>query len=281
MEFDNNVYNQIEAFIGGTMNASERSIFEKEIKSNAALRKEVDLHRSLKKAIQGEELDLVKNEEDNATFTQIREIRRSEKYTTIEDSIGKIADAYFEKEVITQKPKRWLYYIGSAVAVVIIAFLIQYNTRTLSTETLYAEYSNWQDLPSLTLQNTTANILAEGEQLFLTNEYAKAIVIFSEIAENQSLKNELPNPYVLSYLGASYLEINDYENALSTFDQLLRSNSVDSSKGYWYKAMVYLKQGNKEKVREELKLILGDEDNFNFQKAQELCVALHFDQLCN
>ncbi len=281
MEFDNSIYDQIEAFISGKMSEDEKNLFESKIQSDKDLSKEVDLHRSLKHAITDKEWHLTENKKDNEELNKIKNIRRSKKYTDIESSIQEVGDQYFENEMKSKRFKTWGYYVATAVAIACILFFINYYSSNQSTNTLYAQYSNWKDLPSLTLQSDNQNILAKGERLFMETEYSEAIKIFSQVISDSSVQSQAPDPYLLSYLGASYLGLNDYENALLTFDQLLNSDTIDSSKGYWYKTMVYLKQGNKQKVGEQLKLILQDERNFNFQKAKELCEKLDFDQLCN
>ncbi len=276
MEFDNSIYEQIEAFISGEMGEDDKKLFEVKIQSDKDLEKEVELHRSLKNVIQDKEWHLTENVKDNKEFNQIKNSRRSKKYANIEASIQEAGDQYFENEIKPKGNKKWLYYISAVAAVICIAFFINYYNNNQSTTSLYAEYSNWKELPSLTIQDDNENILAEGEHLFFEAEYTKAIMIFSQELGDSSVQKQNLNPYILSYLGASYLELNDYENAILTFDQLLNSNTVDSSKGYWYKAMVYLKQGNKQKTEEQLKLVLQDERNFNFQKAVELYEKLDF-----
>ncbi len=277
MEFDNNIYEQIEAFISEKMGEGERKLFEAKIQSDKDLENEVELHRSLKNVIQNKKWHLTESVKDNKEFNQIKNSRRSKKYANIESSIQEAGDQYFENEIKPKGNKKWLYYISAVAAVVCIAFFINYYNSNQSTTSLYAEYSDWKDLPSLTVQNDNENILAHGEHLFFEAEYTKAIMIFSEELKDSSVQKQNLNPYILSYLGASYLELNDYQNAILTFDQLVHSNTIDSSKGYWYKAMVYLKQGDKQKTEEQLRLVLQDERNFNFQKAKELLKKLDFD----
>jgi len=279
MEFDNSIYDQIESFISGKMNEDEKHLFESKIQSDQNLRKEVDLHRSLKTLSKDTDWNLIEDVKDNIEFNKIRDIRRSKKYIDLELSIREVGDQYFENEKKTKRQRTWLYYAGAAVAVICISFFINYYNNP-STNALYKEYGNWNDLPSLIVQSDDENILAKGEQFFLDAEYEKAIVIFSNKLQNTSIQRQNHDPYILSYLGASYLGLNDYENAILTFDKLLDSNTIDSSKGYWYKAMVYLKQGNKQKIGEQLKIILQSRRNYNFHKAEELCKKLDLSRLC-
>ncbi|MEW7291986.1 tetratricopeptide repeat protein [Aquimarina sp. 2304DJ70-9] len=270
MDFDNTIYEQIEAFIAGRMSEDEKKQFEEKILVDNDLRKEVDLHRSLKYAIHDKEWFLTESPKDNDEIDGIKQIRRRKEYVDLESKIQKIGDQYFENEVKSKKSRKWMYYVSASVAAILIAFFINYYTVNESASSLYAQYSNWKDLPSLTVQSDGENILAKGENLFFEEKYAQAIAIFSEELEEPSEQGQGFEPYILSYLGASYLGLNDYEKALLTFDELLNSGTVDSSKAYWYKAMVYLKQDDIQKAKNMLNLILKNERNFNFQQAKEL-----------
>ncbi len=274
MDFDNIIYEQIEAFIAGRMSEDEKNQFEEKILADNDLRKEVDLHRSLKYAINDKEWFLTENVKDNDEVNSIKKMRRSKEYADIESKIQKIGDQYFENEVKSKKNRKWIYYVSASVAAIFIVFFINYYSVDQSTSSLYAQYSNWKDLPSLTVQSDSENILAKGEHLFFEKKYAQAIVIFSTALEESSGQGQGFEPYILSYLGAAYLGLNDYEKALLTFDELSNSDTVDSSKAYWYKTMVYLKHDDIQKAKNMLNLILKNERNFNFQQAKELLEEL-------
>ncbi len=47
-------------------------------------------------------------------------------------------------------------------------------------------------------------------------------------------------------------------------------NSVDSTKGYWYIALIHLKNDNKENAILMLKKISSNEKNYNYLKAKEV-----------
>ena len=58
-------------------------------------------------------------------------------------------------------------------------------------------------------------------------------------------------------------------NAIETFNQLIESKLLDASKGYWYKALAYVKAGDKEQAKALLEKITSD-SLYNHQKAEEL-----------
>ena len=72
------------------------------------------------------------------------------------------------------------------------------------------------------------------------------------------------------YLGASYFHTSNYDKALEIFSDFSTSDAYDSSKGYWYTALVYLKQEKTDEAKEILKFITKDTSHYNYKKATEL-----------
>lgn len=280
MEFDIKTYDQIGDYISGTLQKESQKEFEKRMQFEPLLKQEVDLHRSLKYAVNEKEWFLMEPDQDNEDINLIRDLKRSEKYSSIEANIKNIGDQYFEGNLVatknseTNKERKWLYYVSGLVAVLCISFFIKDVTLNNSADQLYTEYSNWNTLPSLTVQNDETNVLAEGERLFFEKDYTKAITLFSNIAEETKQEKTANSTYVLSYLGASYLESGDYTKAMATYNKLEQSNTLDSSKAYWYKALVYLKQDDKVNAKAMLEKTLESEQNYNFKKANELLKKL-------
>jgi len=135
---------------------------------------------------------------------------------------------------------------------------------------LYVDNSNWENLPSLTSRSASKKELVKGQELFEEGKYADSYSLFKEIMETQ----DLANSSVLLYLGVSSLELGKYDESISCFDTLIASEAIDSSKGYWYKVLVYLKQDNKPEAIKVLNQILLDKNNYNYQKAKEILKKL-------
>ncbi|WP_103068342.1 tetratricopeptide repeat protein [Aquimarina sediminis] len=277
MEFDDMTYNQIETYLSGLMNDSEKEAFELKMASDPKLDEEIQIHRSVASAIGEKEWVLQKEGDNREEIDKIKNLKRGKVYSEIEKKIQEVGSQYSD-ESERKKKNILFYYIGAIAAVIAILLLVQYfDNSPTTTETLYVEYCDWSELPSLVMQSDVNNEIEEGERLFTNKHYEEAIIVFSQIVNRQAEDNVIDNrAHALSYLGASYLEIGDYQNALKTFDSLLQKDFLDSSKGYWYKALVYIKMGDKEKAKKELLLTLKKETNYNYDKAKELLKKLNF-----
>ncbi len=274
MEFNQTIYEKIDAYIFDRLTAEEKSLFEKEMEDNQELKEEVRFTLGIKSSISGKDWLLFDEEIESDQVKHISQLKRSEKYASIAADLETIGNEYFE--TLDQKPKtrNKFLYIAGAAAIAMLLFVGYYFSSNQSTDKLYATYNDWQELPSLTLQGDDQAILAKGEAFFGNNEYEEAITVFSTKLDESIQNKQQPHPYILAYLGASYLGLDNYDKALNIFDRLLESNTLDNSRGYWYKAMVYLKQGNREEAINTLKLLLENKTNFNFDKAQELLKKL-------
>ena len=137
--------------------------------------------------------------------------------------------------------------------------------RGINNDDLYAEYSDYSNLPSFVSRGEVGtDSLYNAENLFKENKYKEALDIF------QSQINTSTNTgSVYIYTGLSQIELEQYKQAENTFDTLIESNLLDAEKGYWYKALLYLKQDNHEKAISILKVIVS-ESLFNNKKATEL-----------
>ena len=69
------------------------------------------------------------------------------------------------------------------------------------------------------------------------------------------------------------MESGNLENAKTTFDQLIESDLLDASKGYWYKALLFLKKGEEQEAKVILEKIKS-ESLYNSLKAGELLEEL-------
>ncbi len=272
MEFDKDTYILIEDYITDKLSETDRKAFELRLQSDEQLKKEVDIHLTLKHAVteQGwhSSIDYQKNHQE---IKELSAYRRSDEFTAIQNKLQKVSSQYFDNTTPSRHKKR-NYYLISAVAILLILVSIQFLPT--SSNSLYNDYNDWKNLPSLTTQSNTEKLLSQGEQYFLNQEYELAIPIFSEYIQKQQQSNQSLHPYVLSYLGAAYTESGNYTKALATFKLLQNENAIDASRKYWYTAMVYLKQGDKEKAKEELQFLIKDQEHFNYQKAKELLELL-------
>ena len=79
-----------------------------------------------------------------------------------------------------------------------------------------------------------------------------------------------PNPEAHLYIGASYLQLDNQKETIEAYDTLINSNALNRSKGYWFKALAYLKFGEEEKAKAALVQIKNNPTFFKHQEAIEL-----------
>ncbi|MGB3465230.1 MAG: hypothetical protein WBA74_08170, partial [Cyclobacteriaceae bacterium] len=101
---------------------------------------------------------------------------------------------------------------------------------------------------------------------FKAGEYQDAITSLQLVRETDARY-----PVALAYLGAAYDLSGENEKAISTFDILSDlENSIDRSKGYWYKLLIYMKSEDLPNSLKTLEIILQDPANYNYDKAVAL-----------
>lgn len=256
---------KIDLYLNNTMSASERLVFEQEMSEDSDLREEVLLQKSIAEKLFDQIFDHITDDSTAEEVSAVKKKLLSDEYQAHQHHIASVANAYQKKK---RQKRTWL--IGAAAAVLLLISSILWFPSKSSYESLYAEYANWTELTSYTEQSDS-NHFGDGERLYREQEYAKAIQFFEKFTKDSSQKLYAPG---LLYLGASYVGNEELENALITFDRLIQSNSYDRSKGYWYKLLVYLKQGDRNNVDATLELILNNANNFNYQAAAKIKAAL-------
>ncbi len=275
MEFDKETYDQIDAYLNESMSKDEKLVFEKKMQTNDLLKQEVGLNKSLKTVVKDEGWVLMdpKNVQKDE-ISSIRSYRRSDEFINAQEAIESSAKKFFDEKYPNKKNKNWIYYTG-VVAAALLAFVVLRYTGGQDTQNLYATYSDWEQLPSLIVQGDDDQELAKAELLFEDQKYKEAIIIFNTfITENSAEKNIETNPYIFSYLGIAHLELENYQKALEYFERLQQSGMIDYSRAYWYKALLYIKKSDIIKAKEQLRLIVANNKNYNYNEAQELLEKL-------
>ncbi len=265
MDFEDTLYNTIDAYLSGSLSATEQQAFEQEITQNPEIKKEIELYQSLQQHLRGDwtRLDPALHTEE---LKNLSAYRRSNEFVDIKQHLEQVGTTYFEQPTPTTK-RRWWYY-AAAIAVLVIGMVSVQMFTTPTTDALYAEYATWKELPSLTVQGDDATTVAQGEALFYKKQYREAIRIFETAQTTDTY------PTIWMYLGASYLEMGNTEKAIALFQQLKDSNTLDSPKANWYLALAYLKTGNNEQSKQALQQLISTKNNFKQAEAIQLLDAL-------
>ena len=266
---DHKLQETITAYIRDSLSSDERIAFELRLGEDPSLMEEVLLQKSLLHAFNENDWDdtdyMGKEEDVNAIRTQLR----SDDIQQISKHIRKTEDAYFNEgqEERPTNGKR-LYTIIAIAAVLIVLVGIPFFLSSGGSN--YENYANWNDLPSLVEMGTQENTIVKAEILYKSTDYNGVI----ETLDTEIKEGDVYYTYGLIYQGASYFQLNNFEKAHQTFDELIQTNTLQSSYGYWYKMLIYLKNENIPEVKRMLDTILSNSENYNYAKAKTLQAEL-------
>lgn len=259
------IQHKIDLYLSNTMSESERLSFEKQMESDTDLKEQVLLQKSIGEVLFESEFDHIKDDEKGKELDQIKNTLKTKEYQEHQESLKSTALIYQK----TKQRRKLLLVSSVAAAILAITSIFLFPTKD-TFETIYAEYADWDELTSY-VEQSDANDFSKGELLYQEKKYAEAIQFFEIYTKDQNKKLYAPG---LMYLGASYFANDNASEALAKYDLLINSNSYDSSKGYWYKLLIYLKQKDSSQVNKTLEMILSNQNNYNYQKAEEIKKSL-------
>ncbi|MEL6561725.1 MAG: hypothetical protein AAFQ94_26285 [Bacteroidota bacterium] len=211
---------------------------------------------------------------ENLESTEIKEyakLFKSEDARKLADQL-KVITAEHRNSATTRPKSRKLYWITglAATLLIILVSVFVFYPNSQSTNQLYTTYLDVSEVPSMIPRGDREDALkVKAQDLFESKKYKEAIPLFDEILSSQTGNVAT----ILIYKGISQMESDQLVEAISTFDQLIESNLLDASKGYWYKSLIYLKMGERQKAEEILEKIKS-ESLYNAVKASELLEKL-------
>ena len=263
---DDNLQYKIEQYLSGMMPPDEVVEFEKLIKEKPEVEKELTLFKEINHHLIGnrEDYDIPDNEYSN----ELRSFLKGEESKEIKQGILKIGEEHTRNNRRPRRSSRLL--IAASIASILFVSLGYWFFGNSSTEDLYLQYYTQEDLPSVIKRGDDHSLLEQGVLSFQDEQYRDAISYFNNyIKEQQDIDN-----VVYLYSGMSHLLMKHWELALQDFETMAQSNSLDASKGLWFKALVYLKMGDESKAKKQLQQITQSKSNFNYNKAVMLLKEL-------
>ena len=257
---------KIDAYVEGKLNPEEVRLFENEIKLNSELKEEISLSKEILNYLSNSKEDDLEIP-DNEYHQKLRSFFNSDEAKTLENTLLKVRQEYHKK----RKPNRKNYRAIAAVLILLIVSTIGYLTfNRTSKETLFDQYYSNKDLPSTIQRNNEQTDFTKGVIKFEQKEYANALVYF----EKYKSQTKKYNTALLLYTGVTNMQLGEYEAALTDFDSVISSGSIDYSKGLWFKALTYIKVKDIENAKITLNVVLEKQSNFKFKEAQELLPKL-------
>ncbi len=261
---EESVYQKIEAYLGGDMAPEEQHQFEELMANDPELQNEVALYNEINHHLNEESWLTTNAGKNNKTKQELEEYIKSDEATQIKSKLQQAGKVYKQSR---KKPSKITFFVGALAAVFVAGLLVTslFFNKT-SSDDLYATYYSANDLPSLIKRGAEDEVLSTAIVEFKNGEHEKAIQSFKTYHDKQDLND----PLVYAYIGFSYLELNKINEAIQSFDRLLNSDSIDSSKALWYKSLVYLKTDDMTNAKNTLSKIIANPESFNHKKAIEL-----------
>ncbi len=252
----------IEHFLREVLSEKEKKEFLERVKTDHEFRKKFLFEKQLFESLNENDWSFIEHEnlDEVQTYSALfkndktKELRQVLKEVQVE-----------QNKPVKKKSRQWLLYASAAAIAISLSVLSLLTNKTNNNE-LYANYLDISELPSLSVRGDNSNEqMITVEQLFKKKDYKNALPLL-EKALNISERNRAT---LFLYKGISEMELKKYQAAETTFNTLINSELMDAPKGYWYKALLYLKMNNKQKSIEVLKEI-STNAFYNHQKAKKL-----------
>ncbi len=269
MNFSEDILAKIECYLDGNMNADELEEFENLVKSDEQLSEYIEVNRQMRLQYSNQDWGFMEDSKDNSELNELASLFEDDKTEATKKAIIEAGEGYLSEEPTTEKKggRTKFYYaftIAASIAL-LISFLL--NDHGQTNNEIYLSYDGWSELPSLVERGDLENeMLMNGERAFENRNYKEAKELFGKVASSA----ESFNANVALYLGISQLELDEYDGALSSFQKLIESNSIDASKGYWYQGLVYLKMDDRVNAIRVFEKITADTSNYNYAEAEEI-----------
>lgn len=264
---DNELHIKIEKYLNGDMPQEEAVLFEQQIANSDTLRKEVLLSEQLQGFFGNKPGS--KQIPNNEFTKRLSDFIKSEESQRIRTSLSKAKNQY-KKEHSVRKRNKYPLMVASILLLLIIPTISYFLLKPTDPEKLYTEFYDIKDIPSLTKRDTQPPELTNGLIAFDKKEYEKALSYFEKYIEKE--KDVSPSTYI--YTGVINTYLKRYDTALAEYDKLISSNTIDQSKGLWFKALTYLKMRNIKQAKSTLGIILKSEHNFKYTEAKKLLQEL-------
>jgi len=250
---------KLEAYLTGTMSEEERQDFEVFAEGSEECQELLKLHSEVDRVLFPTDEILAT---DSATKTKVLE------YLNSDDAkeFGAILDRQkgSTRTVTKKQSPRIGQWIGAAAAIGLLLLSIAFWPSSQSK--LFYEYAGYEDLPSMT-QRSTENDLSKIESEFKNENYESVLELINDVPVNEK------HPNVFLYESLALAEKGQFDQAHNRIDEFIGSEFMDAEQGYYYKALLFVKQKENNKAKDILSDIVEQGMPFQ-QEASELLKRL-------
>ncbi|WP_299890480.1 hypothetical protein [uncultured Lacinutrix sp.] len=259
---NDNMQKMIDGYLNGSLSLEQKAVFEKQINTDQALKEELLIYKALQESFNENDWHTLDKNSNIEDFKSIKNRFKTKEYQDISKNIKSVESLYCNKN--KKKSNSIFYKLGIAATIILfLAIGLPFIFNTNSLNDYYNDYQNWDTIPSL-IEKGSQNESQKIEELYTSKDYNSLIKLYEANNTNNY------NNYSLIKIGHIYIELGFTEKAIEVFDKLIATKKLSSSKGYWYKLLVYLKIEDKEKAIEQLNIILQDKNNYKYEEAKEL-----------
>lgn len=233
-----NHFEQIEAYISGEMNASEKAAFEVLLKQDAGVKKDFD------EWLQTEAI--ITKHEAAATSA-----------TALTNTLQPLTKEYFQAEAVQQKGrvvsfKKYVYAAMAAAAILVFFFLMPANIDNYEIT----------PMPGAVVRGSE-DVGKKGAQLFNEKKYEEALPYLKQNAET--------NPEDATshfYYGIALLKVGKAGDALPVFEKLTQGGSAYKEDSYFFAALAAYKNNQKDMAAKYAAQV--PENNQYYKNAQRI-----------
>lgn len=241
----------IDSYFRQTLNENERTIFEKRCEEDNAFAEEVAFYITTRQSLREELL------QQKQSVWQTK--NGKEELPTSAEELP------FIPSLKKSLASRWLAYAAAACLVLaasVYFFEANISPKRIAQNYIRTNYSNLSQTMDASHDSIQVGIAAYNDQ-----EYDKALQLFEGVE-----KNDPQNSDAKKYAGLTYLQKDDYNNALLHFDALANMHGLFSNPGDFFKAVVLIernKAGDKEEAKRLLQKVVNEKEEGS-EKAAEL-----------
>lgn len=265
----------ISDFLNGRLSTIQIKEVENRMENDAAFKGQVLIERQLFETLNPDDWSFVK-QVSSKKIDAYKTLYNSETTKKFKANLNTINQEYqgtqkTQNSYLTSKIN-WKIYVTAAAVLLVVFSLLFLLPNTKTPQQLYAESLNLSELPSITVRGEigSKNSLTKAQNAFESGAYKDALELLS--SEEHAFKKR--RGILLLYKGISHMELENYDEALKNFNTLSSSNLIDAPKGIWYKALLFLKKGDTNMVRESLNVIILDPNHYKYTEAKKILEQL-------
>ena len=253
----------IDNYLKGLLSKDAQQAFIERLESDKKFKTHFELEKQLFDALDDENWSFVDHKA--ADINDYKSILEEDSFKKLRATIADANSEFNAKKTVGNR--RLFFYLAAATIVIFLGFQFFLN-QSISNQDLYKDYIALNDLPSFISRGNANADLVKAQHLFENKEYEEALSIFQSQLDQSENKG---NVYI--YKGISQIELKRFSEAEETFNALINSNLLDAEKGYWYKALLFIKSDRIEEAKASL-IKINSQAFYNKEKAKALLAKL-------